>query len=283
MEFGAVIEGERLEPATVAADRAGRGARYLLGVARGKLLDDGVSGFPLDQREHAMAQVAAHHRIALPVADAPACFDLCGTIANGPLAGQHAPGIVAAVALAPEFAHDPGMAPQVTTGSFIPANAPVDRLVADAQRAPFLEHTRDLFGAPFAAYQSRHPRQILGAEVRPAATSSAPGNGVAMRLLGAIIAVVVRHVAAQFPPDRAAMATQRARNLRCRTAAHPLRGDQVSFFLGELVIRHGCNPFPGRMRRQPVSPAPHLLQRKLHLLCESALCKGKSDRTERRD
>src|SRR5207248_2027236 len=53
-------------------------------------------------------------------------------------------------------------------------------------------------------------------------------------------------------------------------ATHALRGNQVSFFLGELVIRHGCNPFPGRMRRQPVSPAPHLLQRKLHLLCESA-------------
>jgi hypothetical protein len=55
-----------------------------------------------------------------------------------------------------------------------------------------------------------------------------------------------------------------------RVAAHPLCRNQVSFFLGELVIRHGCNPFPGRMERQPVSLAPQPLQRVLHLLCESA-------------
>jgi hypothetical protein len=59
-------------------------------------------------------------------------------------------------------------------------------------------------------------------------------------------------------------------DLGARTSAHPQCCDPVSFFLGELAIRHGCNPFPGRMRKQSVSPLPTPIQEVLHLLCESA-------------
>ena len=64
-------------------------------------------------------------------------------------------------------------------------------------------------------------------------------------------------------------------------AAHLLCGNQVSFFLGELVIQHGCNPFPGRMRKQPVSPLPTSIQKLLHLLCESAVPDEAANRTRR--
>src|SRR5437879_164928 len=51
-----------------------------------------------------------------------------------------------------------------------------------------------------------------------------------------------------------------------------MRGNEVSFFLGELVIgSHGCNPLLGGMRRQLVSPLPTFVQKVLHLLCESAM------------
>jgi hypothetical protein len=65
-----------------------------------------------------------------------------------------------------------------------------------------------------------------------------------MRFLGAILAVVVGRVAPQFAGNRAAVPSEHLGDLRRRMAAHALRGNQVSFFLGELVIRHGCNPLP---------------------------------------
>jgi hypothetical protein len=91
-----------------------------------------------------------------------------------------------------------------------------------------------------------------------------------MRFLGAVFVIVVRPIAPQLAADRAAIAVERACNFRLRITAHKLRGNRVSFFLGELVIRHGCNPFPGRMRKQSVSPLPTPIQEVLHLLCESA-------------
>jgi hypothetical protein len=91
-----------------------------------------------------------------------------------------------------------------------------------------------------------------------------------MRFLGAVVAVVVGRIAPQLARNRAAVAPQHAGHLGRRITAPPLCRNQVSFFLGELVIRHGCNPFPGRMRRQLVSPLPTFVQRVLHLLCESA-------------
>jgi hypothetical protein len=64
-------------------------------------------------------------------------------------------------------------------------------------------------------------------------------------------------------------------------SAYSPGGNQVSFFLGELVIQHGCNPFPGRMRRQLVSPLPTPVQKVLHLLCESTRPNPSVNRTRR--
>src|SRR5207248_8891543 len=100
--------------------------------------------------------------------------------------------------------------------------------------------------------------------------ASSTRYGVAMRFLGAVLGVVVRPIAPQLAADRAAIAPEQMGDLRLRTAAHKLRRNRVSFFLGELVIRHRCNPFLARMRRQLVSPLPTSVQRVLHLPCESA-------------
>jgi hypothetical protein len=55
-------------------------------------------------------------------------------------------------------------------------------------------------------------------------------------------------------------------------------GDQVSFVLGELVIRHGCNP-SCRMRSRSVSPLTPFGLRVLHLVCESATPNSSLKRT----
>src|SRR5437588_8026480 len=93
---------------------------------------------------------------------------------------------------------------------------------------------------------------------------------VAVRFLGAVLAIVVGRIAPQFAADRAAVAPEKLSDVRLRAAAHELRGNRVSFFLGELVIRHGCNPFTGRMERRQYHWLPTLVQSALHLLCESA-------------
>jgi len=162
------------------------------------------------------------------------------------------------------------MSPQVTAGTLIPADAPIDRFVTDAQRAVLFEHAGNLFGAPFSTQQPCYERHIFDREVRSPTTSPASCHCVAVRFLGAVLAIVVGRIAPQFAADRAAVAPEKLSDVRLRAAAHELRGNRVSFFLGELVIRHGCNPFPGRMERRQYHWLPTLVQRVLHLLCESA-------------
>ena len=158
----------------------------------------------------------------------------------------------------------------------------VDRLVTDAQCAGLFAHPGDLLGAEPSAQQSRHPRHVGRTEVRAAATAATPGRRVAVRFLGPVVAVVVGRVASQLPTDRAGVALQQTRDPDLRNSAHPMRGDPVSFFLGELVVRfHGCNPVPGRMRRRSVSPLPTFLQEVGHLLCESATPNPAVERTRR--
>src|SRR5437773_6025203 len=150
----------------MATDSVCRRARYLIRVAGGELLDDCVPGLAFYQREHAMAHVTAHHRVTFPMPDVLSPLNFSRPLTKGSLAGQHAPRIMAAVTLASEFAHDPRVAPQVAARLLVPADAPVDRFVADAPRPPFLEHGGNLFGAPFTAQQPRHLRHVGGAEAR---------------------------------------------------------------------------------------------------------------------
>src|SRR5438445_10324804 len=162
------------------------------------------------------------------------------------------------------------MAPQVAADFLVPADAPVDRFMADVQRATLLERPGDLLGAPLLAQQPRYERHFGESEPRPAATPAAAGHGIAMRFLRAVFVVVVGPIAPQLAADRTAIAPEQLGDLRLRTAAHKLRRNRVSFFLGELVIRHRCNPFLARMRRQLVSPLPTFVQSVLHLPCDSA-------------
>jgi hypothetical protein len=73
---------------------------------------------------------------------------------------------MAAVALAPELAHDPRVAPQVAARLLVPADAPVDRLVTDAQQALLRERARNLLGAPFLPQQAAYSGHVGDPEMR---------------------------------------------------------------------------------------------------------------------
>ena len=97
VELGAVVEGEGLEVAAVTSDGAGGGVRDFVHGPGLELLDDGVAGLAFDQGEHAVMQVAAHHGVAFPVADAAEQFDFQRSLGDGSLAWEHASGIVVAM------------------------------------------------------------------------------------------------------------------------------------------------------------------------------------------
>ncbi len=63
--------------------------------------------------------------------------------------------------------------------------------------------------------------------------------------MGLLYAVKVRRgaVAAQLSGDRAGRTAEDLGNLADAPAAHFAADNEISLFLGELVIRHGCNPF----------------------------------------
>src|SRR5882672_3203713 len=174
-----------------------------------------------------MAQIAAHDGVAFPVTDMLTAFHLDRPLGDRALARQYASGVDAAIALASEFAQDAGVAPQVTADPLVPTDASIDRLMADAQPTLIAQRARDLFGAPLLAQQPRHQRHIFHAEPRPPSTPSSSRHGVAMRFLGAVLAVVAGPIAAQFAADRAAIAAEQLRDLRSRAAAHKLRGNRV--------------------------------------------------------
>ena len=177
-------------------------------------------------------------------------------------------------------AHDAGVAPQVSTGTFVPSDTAVDRLAADGQAAGVSPHAGDLLGAVSTANQRGYLSHFGDTDVSATAASTSTRRGVAVGLLGSVHGVVVGEVTSQFAPDRTGVALQTPGDLCVRASGHSEGRNCVSFFLGELVVRrHGCNPVPGRMRRRSVSPLPTHFGDVLHLPCESTMPNHRVNRT----
>jgi len=129
------------------------------------------------------------------VADSVTPVDLRRALRDGSFAGEYAAGIDAAIALAPELAHDAGVAPEVTVGATIPANAAIDRFVADAQGSLLGGYSGDLLRASAFAQEAANHAQLFGTEVRLASTTAAAGDSIAVSFLCLVVTVVGSHVA----------------------------------------------------------------------------------------
>jgi len=260
VELGAVVEGDRLDPSPVPGhevfDRLGR----LGHVPGGKLPDDGVAAGSLHQREHAVAHVAAHHGVALPVPDCLSTLDLFGALADVALARQHPAGVGPAVTLASELGHDPQVPVQHPSTGSVLAQVLVDGLHADRQFAALLEHAGDLFRTPVFLEQAVHLGIVARAEARHPSALAQPGPGVAVRLLGAVRAVVPRLVALDFASNGRRVPIKLACDCAQARAYPHVRSNEVSFLSGELAVRfHVCNLLLAGIRLLSVSPTPLLL------------------------
>src|SRR5690349_4354629 len=80
-------------------------------------------------------------------------------------------------------------------------------------------------------------------EARSAPTAPASGLCVTVRLARSVAPIVARRIALQLATDGARRTLQQPRDLPLGRARHAVCRNEISFFLGELVIHHGCNPF----------------------------------------
>src|SRR5689334_3988142 len=83
----------------------------------------------------------------------------------------------------------------------------------------------------------------LLAKPRPASATTSPRLRVTISLAGPVAPVMRGGIAFQLAADGARRALQQARDRRLCRSRHAVCGNEISFFLGELVIHHGCNPF----------------------------------------
>src|SRR6266581_2960806 len=156
-------------------------------------------------------------------------LDRRGARADRPLAGEPAAAVVAAVALPALFARAPQVLIQRTAGAFVGPDVAVDRFMADGERAVAPQPAGDLLRTPIFPQQPLDLRPVCGRESPIAARARAPAAGVPVGELGTVAAVARRAVAPQFAPDRAAVATQNARDRGRAQPSSPQQAERISF------------------------------------------------------
>jgi hypothetical protein len=256
VELRSVVEGDGLEPAAVLRDGHHSGFVGLGHAAARELLDNGKAGLALHQGEHAMVLVCTNDCVALPVANAPPSLDLFGPLADVALVRLNPSVIDTAVALAAELGDDPGVLPQRAALCFVSQDLAVDRAVADVQLTSQLQGGSDLLGAPFLAQESADVQPVIRLEQGPATTSLAPALRVLLRPRWAVGAVIPRGISRDLAADGRDTSPQLLRNGSHTRATTHSRGNEVSFFSGELVIRQSCNPCLAGKRKQQYHRSP---------------------------
>jgi hypothetical protein len=269
MELRAVVKGDRLDALAMLGQGHQRRLRGLQHRACAELFHDRKAALAFHQGQHAMALVAAHDRVAFPVPQPLAALDFFRPGADVSRASQNASDASASVALAGELGHDSRVQPKVSALEAVPADSPVDRLVADAQLAHQNQRLGNLLRAPLHPQQGVYPRPVGRRVATAAATSTTPAYRINLRLRRALSAVVTGGVARHLTAERRGTSSHFFGNCAQAHAASHSRRNEVSFLLGELVISHVATPvWPERGSLS--IPAPQPLKQVLHFGCESA-------------
>lgn len=140
MELGAVVGGDGLESPGVLHNKSdGPLIQFFFGAGL-ELPDQHEACAALDQRNDTV-QGASHDGVDLPVTAAGAFCRRLGALRDMALAGESAPAVVAAVALAPLLAGTAQFPVQHATLGPVAPDISIDRLVADRELACQVEIT----------------------------------------------------------------------------------------------------------------------------------------------
>jgi len=243
MELGPVVESDGSEGSWVPADDRPQRSRGFSLVPGVELANCGVARLAFDHGQQAVGGAVAHDGVSFPMAELFARLDDGWSLGDVSLAEQNAACRPASVTLSTDLGHDAGVAVERAATSLVATDAPINGLVAGDDAPLGFEGADDLLRAPMSSKRTVDLREDRPAEMRAPTRPATARNGIAVGLLGAIAIVRGRRVAAKLPTDRAGRPIDLAGDLpdaesKCRAGR-----DHVPFFLGELVIQHGCNPF----------------------------------------
>lgn len=156
MEFGAVVEGNGLEPVWFGADDLGNGCSGMGGGPVGELGEPGQAGHALHEGKDTLVPVLSQDRVRFPVAEFQPVIDLVRPLGNVAFPTQNAAGIIAAAALTASFGHDPEVLVEGTATAPVLANPTIYGLEAYGEQAVAFEVPGDLFRAPLELQELDH-------------------------------------------------------------------------------------------------------------------------------
>jgi hypothetical protein len=157
----------------------------------------------LSTKVRVQAHITADYRIALPVTQGAAQFNLCRALADMTLTGQNPAWILTFVAFAAVLGHDSGVLTKAAAQLLVAAQPTVDGLCADAKVTKPFKRPHDLLRTEFLADHLSDFDHLQGTEVRPTAATPSPGGGIAVRLLGAILPTVGGQISLEFAANGA--------------------------------------------------------------------------------
>jgi len=167
--------------------------------------------------------------------------------------------IVAAVAFAALLACTPEMDVQLPPLALVRPDVAVDRFMADAEAAVPPQIAGHLLRTPLLLEQPAHPPQVGRREPSIAPGSRPPAAGVPVRQLRAVGAVARRAIALDFPQDGAPMPPEDPGHRGWGQPLAPEQAERISFFEGDLAVRHSRLPLLSENRRLPYPRSPFLL------------------------
>ena len=163
-------------------------------------------------------------------------------------ARQAAAALVGPVPLAPLLPGAAQVRVEVATAPPILPDVAIDGLVTHRQDAVAPQSPSHLLRTPIVPHQGLHPLPVGDGEASVASGAGAPDNGVRLRLLGAVPAVMGVTVAVQLAANGAPVSSE---DLGDRSGRAPLPSQQaqgVPFSGGDLVVAHGRIPCLGGQR-----------------------------------
>ena len=237
MELDSVVGSNRADLVCLVREQFDQASVGVFDGSAGQRPDADQAALALHRSDNARF-AATVDGVALPVAEAAPAVHDGGPLPDHALASQATAAVVAAIAFAPLLARPAKMTPQRATVLLVPPEVHIDGLMAHDRDACAAAATDDLIRAPLLRDQRFDGREVVGAVAR-VSTRTAPSSVRHFhRHARAVRPVVGRGIALQFPPNRAAVSSQRGRDRGALQALRAQDPDLISFLRGELSIDH---------------------------------------------
>ena len=148
VKFGAVVGGNRFDAVTEGMDERDHASVQGFFGSVLELADDEIAGLAFDQGHDAILGAVPHDGIDFPMADGASRLGDGWPFGDVALAGQAAPAVVGAVALASLLGGLSQVPVQIAAGRLVSPDVLIDGFVADQHDAVKAQVACDLFGAP---------------------------------------------------------------------------------------------------------------------------------------